>query len=82
MDTILDEMGTRWKTLANDEQVALAQVVGGVRQYQYVMNLMNNFDFYQENVSRAQNADGSLQEQANIYAEGWEAARNRVKTAL
>ena len=82
MDTILDEMGARWKTLANDEQVALAQVVGGVRQYQYVMNLMNNFDFYQENVSRAQNADGSLQEQANIYAEGWEAARNRVKTAL
>lgn len=82
MDTILDEMGARWKTLANDEQVALAQVVGGVRQYQYVMNLMNNFDFYQENVSRAQNADGSLQEQADIYAEGWEAARNRVKTAL
>lgn len=82
MDTILDEMGSRWKTLANDEQVALAQVVGGVRQYQYVMNLMNNFDFYQENVSRAQNADGSLQEQADIYAEGWRAASKEVKASL
>ena len=82
MDTILDEMGAKWKTLANDEQVALAQVVGGVRQYQSVMNLMNNFDFYQENVSRAKNADGSLQEQADIYAEGWKAASKEVKASL
>ena len=33
MDSILDEMGEKWKTLAKDEQVALAQTVAGVRQY-------------------------------------------------
>jgi hypothetical protein len=33
MDTILDEMGSKWETLANDERMALAQTVAGVRQY-------------------------------------------------
>jgi hypothetical protein len=46
------------------------------------MNLMENFDFYQENVARANNADGSLQEQADIYAESWEAARDRMRAAM
>lgn len=82
MDVILNEMGEKWKTLGKDQQTALAQVVGGTRQYQQVMNLMNNFDFYKENVARAQSADGSLQEQADIYAEGWEAARDRVKASM
>ena len=42
---------------------------------------MDNFDFYQENIQRAKNANGSLQEQADIYAESWEAARDRVRAA-
>jgi TP901 family phage tail tape measure protein len=31
MNTILDEMGEKWSTLANDEQIALAEAVAGVR---------------------------------------------------
>jgi len=30
----------------------------------------------------AQNADGALQEQQEIYAESWEAASKRVKAAM
>lgn len=81
MDVILDEMGSKWNTWGRDTQTALAQTVAGVRQYTQLMTLMNNYDFYKENVERAKNADGSLQEQADIYAESWEAARNRVRTA-
>lgn len=81
MDVILDEMGTKWNTWSRDTQVALAQTVAGVRQYTQLMTLMNNYDFYKENAKRAKNADGSLQEQADIYAESWEAARNRVRAA-
>jgi hypothetical protein len=33
MDKIVEEMGTKWKTLDKDQQVALAQTVAGVRQY-------------------------------------------------
>lgn len=81
MDVILDEMGTKWGTWSRDTQTALAQTVAGVRQYTQLMTLMNNYDFYKENVKRAKNADGSLQEQADIYAESWEAARDRVRAA-
>lgn len=81
MDSILAEMGAKWNTLSKDQQVALAQTVAGVRQYNQLIALMDNFDFYQQNLSAAQNSDGSLQEQADIYAESWEAAQKRVKAA-
>lgn len=81
MDNLLEEMGSKWNTISKDQQVALAQQVAGVRQYTQLIALMDNFDFYKENLARAQNADGSLQEQADIYAESWEAAGDRVKAS-
>lgn len=82
MDSILAEMGAKWKTLSKDQQVALAQTVAGVRQYNQLIALMDHFDFYEKNLNAAQNSDGSLQKQADIYAESWEAAQKRVKAAL
>ena len=82
MDSILAEMGAKWKMLSKDQQVALAQTVAGVRQYNQLIALMDNFDFYQKNLLAAQNSTGTLQEQADIYAESWEAARDRVKASL
>ena len=81
MDSILEEMGAKWKTLSKDQQVALAQTVAGVRQYNQLIALMDNFDFYQKNLFAAQTSEGSLQEQADIYAESWEAAQKRVKAS-
>lgn len=82
MDSILAEMGAKWDTLSKDQQVALAQTVAGVRQYNQLIALMDNFDFYQKNLNAAQNSNGSLQEQADIYAESWEAASKKVRAAL
>jgi TP901 family phage tail tape measure protein len=45
MDNILDEMGAKWETLSKDQQVALAQTVAGVRQYNQLVSLMDNWDF-------------------------------------
>ena len=81
MDNILAEMGTKWKTLSKDQQVALAQTVAGLRQYNQLVALMENFDFYEQNLQSAKNAEGSLQEQADIYAESWQAASDRVRAA-
>ena len=81
MDAILSEMGNKWKTLSKDQQVALAQNVAGIRQYTQLVALMENWDFFQQNLKDAQNAEGSLQEQADIYAESWEGARKRVKAS-
>lgn len=82
MDNIIEEMGNKWGAIDKDQQVALAQQVAGVRQYTQLIALMDNFDYYKENLERAQSADGSLQKQADIYAESWEAAGKRIKAAM
>ena len=81
MDNILDEMGAKWKTLHRDEQMALAQTVAGVRQYTQLMSLMNSYDDFKGNVLLAETSEGTLNNQAEIYAESWEAAQARVKAA-
>ena len=81
MDRILDDIGGKWDTLNKDEQVALAQAVGGIRQYTQFIALMDNWDFMKENLETAKNATGELQKQADIFAESWEAARKNVKAS-
>lgn len=81
MDRILDDIGGKWDTLNKDEEVALAQAVGGVRQYTQFIALMDNWDFMKENLETAKGATGELQKQADIFAESWEAARKNVKAS-
>lgn len=81
MDDILDDLGDKWKTISKDQQIALAETVAGTRQYAQLVALMDNWDFMKENIQTAKDAEGTLQEQADIYAESWEAARDRVTAA-
>lgn len=78
MDDILDDIGSTWETLSREQKVALAQTVAGVRQYSQFMALFDNWDFMQQNLNAAATADGTLDKQATIYADSWEAARKRV----
>ena len=82
MDTILEDLASKWDTLDQAEKVALANTVGGVRQYTKLISLMDNWDFMEENLASASNSEGSLQEQADIYEESWAAAQKRVKASL
>ena len=81
MDIILEEVAEKWKTLDRDQQVALAKGVAGIRQYNTFMSLMANWDFMEENLETVKNSSGALQEQADIYAESWEAAQKRVQAS-
>lgn len=81
MDDILDDIGATWGELNKDQQVALAQTVAGVRQYNQFMSLFDNWDFMEQNLEWAYGAEGTLDEQAGIYAESWEAASKRVQAA-
>ena len=81
MDEILDEIGAKWDTIGKDQQIALAQTVAGVRQYNQFIALMDNWDFMEENLQTVAKASGTLDEQAQIYAESWEAAKKRVQAA-
>ena len=67
MDQILDEMGSKWQTLNKDQQVALAQTVAGTRQYSQLIGLMDNWDKFQKNLQVAQEANGTLAKQQEIY---------------
>jgi len=42
---------------------------------------MDNWDYFKENLGVAYGAEGELNKQAEIYAESWEAARDRVAAA-
>ena len=81
MDDILDEMGGKWNSLAQDQKMALAQTVAGVRQYTQLITLMDNWDYFQENLATATGATGALDQQADIYAESWDAASKRVQAS-
>lgn len=81
MDTILNELASKWGTLGKAQQNALAQTVAGVRQYTQLVSLMDNWDFFKDNLKTIEDSEGALQEQQNTYAEGWEAARKRVKAS-
>ena len=82
MDKILDELGRKWSLLAEDQKMALAQTVGGVRQYTQLITLMENYDDFKINVDLAVDAEGTLDEQQKIFEDGWEASSKRVRASL
>ena len=82
MDDILEDMGHKWQTLTDAQKTAVAQTVGGVRQYTTLMALMENFDFYQENLGVAKSSEGTLQKQQEIYLNSWAAAQKQVRASM
>ena len=81
MDNILKDMGEKWKTLTDAQKTAVAQTVGGVRQYTTLMALMENFDFYKQNQQVAAGSEGTVQKQQEIYEKSWQAASKRVRAS-
>lgn len=82
MDDILDDLGARWEQLTEAQRVATAETVGGMRQYANFMALMDNWSEVQKNITIAANSEGTLQEQADIYAQSWEGAKKRLQASL
>lgn len=78
MGTIIEEIGEKWNTFTTAQQTAIAQVVGGKRQYTQWLSLMDNWDTYLENLDIAKNADGTLEKQFGTYQDSWEAASKKM----
>ena len=81
MDNILDETASRWDGLTRAQKMAFAETAAGTMQYTKLVSLMDNWDDMQKNLDFAKNSDGTLEEQAEIYADSWEGARKRVRAA-
>lgn len=82
MGGVIEELMGKWQGMTSAEKTAVAQAVAGKRQYTQLMALMENQDMYQKSMDIAENSEGTLQSQANIYAESWEAASKQVKASL
>ena len=81
MNDILDDLGSKWDSLNQAQKVAVAQTVGGVRQYNNLISLLDNYDYFKDLVSEAEEADGYLQTQQDKYAASWEGANKRVQAS-
>ena len=81
MDDILDEMGEKWKTLHKDQQIALAQQVGGIRQYNQLMALMDNWDTFEINLEIAEESKGTLDRQFEVFQTSVEASEKSLQIA-
>lgn len=81
MDDILDDTASKWDGLTQAQKVAFAETAAGTMQYTKLISLLDNWDDMKQNLNFAKSADGTLDEQAQIYADSWEGARKRVKAA-
>lgn len=63
LDDVITEVGNAWDGWSSKQQLAIAQLVGGTRQYGQFLTLMNNFSKYQELLQSANLEDGSTLEQ-------------------
>lgn len=82
LDDVIMEVGTSWESYSQKQQLAIAQVVGGTRQYTQFLALMNNFGKYMDLKNIAENEDGStLVKQFLAVQDTAEKAAGRAKEA-
>lgn len=81
MGSIIEEIGMKWQSMGQDTKTAIAQALGGKRQYTQIFALFENWDEYSRAMSVAANAQGTLNKQNEEFMTGMEAAGNKVTAA-
>lgn len=59
---VINEVGNNWDNWSQTQQTAIAQIVGGTRQYGQFLALMQNFDKYRKNLGIAEGESGATLE--------------------
>ena len=86
---VMEEIGGRWKDLTREQQIYLAQTMGGQRQVNQLMALFDNWTTYSELLNTSLESEGTLTEKNARYMESLGAkmeqlgaAGERVKDSL
>lgn len=66
---VMEQIGSRWNTLSREQQIYLAQTMGGMRQVTQITALFENWTTYSELLNQSLSSQGSLNEKNNIYLE-------------
>ncbi len=82
MGDVVEEVGGKWSSFSKEQQLALAQVMAGTRQYNNLIALFDNWDMYQDALKMSAEAAGTLNEQQEIYMESTQAHLQTLSTAL
>ena len=81
MGDVIEEVGGKWDSFSKEQQIALAQVMAGTRQYNNLIALFDNWDKYTAALNMSANAAGTLNEQQEIYMESTQAKLQSLSTA-
>jgi len=81
MGTVIEEIAVKWDTLNTAQQTALAQSLGGKRQYTNLVALFDNWSMYNQNLKISENSLGTLQRQQDTYMESTKAHLQELATA-
>ena len=82
MGAVIEEIGAKWQGMNSAQKAAVAQTIAGKRQYTQLMALFENWDSYQKNMIITEDSSGALNEMQDTWAEGWEAASNKVRNSM
>lgn len=81
MGDVVEEIGNKWQDMSREQQIALAQVMAGTRQYNNLTALFDNWDMYKDALQTSAEAAGTLNEQQSIYMESTAAHIQQLSTA-
>jgi hypothetical protein len=80
MGEVIEEIGGKWTTLTREQQINLSQTMAGVRQYNNLLSLFDNWDQYTDALETSRDAAGTLQHQQDIYMESTAAHLQQLRT--
>lgn len=79
MGTIMEDVGKKWQSWSKAEQTAAATTLAGKRQYTQLTALFDNWDKYVNAKSISESAEGTLNEQQDIYADRLTSAKKTLE---
>lgn len=81
-DSVLDDIGSRWKDFTKVEQNAISVAIAGTRQRENFEALMNNYGDALKYAETAANSAGSALERYGVYQDSIEAKTNELTAAI
>ena len=77
---VIEQIGSRWNTLSREQQISLAQIMGGTRQVNQITTLFENWTMYSQLLNDSLSAQGTLNEKNDVYLESTAAHMKELAT--
>lgn len=80
-EEVLNELGSKWDTLNNNQQAAIAKALAGTRQQSRLIAMMTDYERVLELQEIAAQSAGATAAQMSTYMEGLDASLNKINVA-